>query len=74
VIVNNSTNINKMNSNHLSSEANEQKKTIAYDIETPGPDFGQAYKCGGIKSFYGTSTLCLLIIRSPTATQIQCRI
>ena len=53
--------------NHLSSEAIEQKKIIVYDIGIPGSDFGQAYKCGRIKSFYGTSILCLLIIRSSTA-------
>jgi len=62
VIVNNSTNINKMKFNHLSSEANEQQtKPLRMTLGL------QVLTCGGIKSFYGTSTLCLLIIRSPTA-------
>jgi hypothetical protein len=42
-MINNSTNINKTR-NHLSHLL---KNT--HDMENPGPDLGQAQKCGGIK-------------------------
>ena len=34
-------------------------KTTPYDIGNPGPDLGQAQKCGGVKPVYGISTQCL---------------
>ena len=48
-MVNNSTNINKMN-NHLSPTLTEHKnKTTTYDVGNPGTSFGQVQKCGGTK-------------------------
>jgi hypothetical protein len=41
-------NINKAK-NHLSSLLTEHKKTTTYDIESPGPGFGQVQTCCGIK-------------------------
>jgi len=41
-----------------------------YNIGNPGPGLGQAQICGRIKLFNGIKTLPLLIIGSPTATQI----
>jgi hypothetical protein len=45
-MVNNSTNINKMN-NHL--KLLNIKKTMTYDIWNPGPGLGQTQECGEIK-------------------------
>ena len=47
-MVNNSSNINKLN--YLSTQIIEHKKTKAYSDEDPGPVLGQTQKCGGIKS------------------------
>jgi hypothetical protein len=50
-MVNNSTNINKMN-NHLSSQLNSlnsKKRTTTYGIGNPAPGLRQAHKCGGVK-------------------------
>jgi len=40
---------------------------MTYDVRNPGPGFGQAQKCGRIKSVTGIPTLSLLIIVSPMA-------
>jgi hypothetical protein len=47
-MVNNSTNINKMN-NDLSPQLIEiiKKKTTTFHVRDPGPGFGQPQKCGG---------------------------
>ena len=49
VIVNNSTNINKVN-NHLSLKSLNIKKTMTNDIWKPGPGLRQAQKSGWVKS------------------------
>ena len=33
------------------------KQTTPYDVGNPGPDMGQAQKCGGCKTTNGISTL-----------------
>ena len=48
VMVNNLTNINKMN-NGLSPQPINHKKTTTYDIEKPGHVSGQAQQYGGVK-------------------------
>jgi hypothetical protein len=50
-MVNNSTNIDKAN-NHFSPYFTEHKNkgTMTDDVENPGPCFGQAQKCGRVKS------------------------
>jgi hypothetical protein len=48
VMVNNSTNINKMN-NKLSPQTIEYKKTMTYDIGNPGPVLGQTQTCSKVK-------------------------
>ena len=55
-MVNNSTIIIKTN-NHLLPqliEHNIKKNTMTYDIGYPGPGFGQAQKCGGVKPVNAT--------------------
>jgi hypothetical protein len=45
-MVNNCINTN----NHLSPELSEHKKnTTTYEVGNPGPGFGQAQQCGGVK-------------------------
>jgi hypothetical protein len=62
MMVNNSTNINKMN-NHLSLQT-VKKKTMAYDIGNPCPDLGQPQKCVKLKLYNGIpafpSVICVL--------------
>jgi hypothetical protein len=69
MMVNNSTNINKIN-NHLSSLLTEHKKNMTYDVGNPDSGIGQAQKCGGVKPVNGIPTLPLLIIGSPLAILI----
>ena len=48
-MVNNSTNINKMN-NHISPQLIKHKqKTMIYDIGNPGPGLRQAQKCSRVQ-------------------------
>jgi hypothetical protein len=63
-MVNNSTNINKVN-NQLSPLTIEQKKKITYGNGFPSPGLEQAPKCGSVK-LNGIPTLPILIIGSPT--------
>jgi hypothetical protein len=58
-MVNNFTNINY----HLSSQIIDNKKTMTYYVENPGPglSLGQTQKCGGVKSVNRISTLPLFI-------------
>ena len=67
IMVNNSTNINKIN-NHLSPQLIKHKKNTTYDVENPGPHLGRAQRGGDVKSVNGILTL--LIIGSPTAIHI----
>jgi hypothetical protein len=53
MMANNSTTINKMNNHSLNTE----KGTITYDLENPGPDFGQAQNCGRVKLVNRIQTL-----------------
>jgi hypothetical protein len=67
-MVNNSTNINKMN-NHLSPSLTEhKKKTMKYDIRNPGLCLGQAQKCDRVKPINGIQTLpsCTMADESST--------
>jgi hypothetical protein len=48
VILNDSTNINKMNI-HLSPQHTEQNKTKTYDIGNPSPGLAQVQKCGRVQ-------------------------
>lgn len=68
VVVNNFTNVNKKN-NHLSPQINEHKKTMTKTsgIGIRSPEFGRAYRCGGVKSVNTISTISLVIIVSLTA-------
>ena len=43
--------------NQLSSQLIEQKKDETYDNGNPVPCWGQAHKCGGIKTVNGILTL-----------------
>jgi hypothetical protein len=54
--VNNSTNINKTNSN-LSPETIQHKESTTYGAENPCPIIGSAQKCGGIKPVMGSQPL-----------------
>ena len=54
--VNNSININKTNI-QLSPQLNEHKNDHDIYIGNPGPDLGQAQKCGRVKPVYGINTL-----------------
>ena len=58
-MVNNSTNINKMN-NHFNSLNIE--KTMTYEVGNPGLGLGQAQKCGGLKLVNVIPSFSLLII------------
>jgi hypothetical protein len=56
MMVNNFTNINKMN-NHLSSF--EPKKIMRYGVGNPGPGLEQAQNCSWVKLVHGIPTLPL---------------
>ena len=61
VMVNNSININKINS-HLSSKPLLKKKRITtYVARNPCPGLGQVQKCDGVKLVNGIPTLSLVI-------------
>jgi hypothetical protein len=61
LMVNDFTNINKTK-NHVSSQILEQKnKTTTYEVGNPGPGWGQAQKCGGVKPVNGIITLLLVV-------------
>ena len=66
IIVNNFTNINKMN-NHFSI----QKRTTTCGIRNSVSGLGQAQKCGRVKVVIVTPTLPLLITGSPMTTHIK---
>ena len=68
IMINNSTNINKIN-NHLSPQLiKHKKKPTTYDVENPGHHLGRAQRGSDVKSVNGILTL--LIIGSPTAIHI----
>ena len=46
-------------SNPCSSQTNEHKKTMTYDVGNPGPSLGQAQQYGGVKSVNGIQALSL---------------
>jgi hypothetical protein len=48
VMVNNYTNINKMNY-HLSSQTIVYTNSVTYGVDIPGPGLGQAYNMGRVK-------------------------
>jgi len=56
-MVNNSTNINKMN-NHLSPQLIEHKKNQWHDFGNPGAGLEQAHSCGRVKPINGIPILC----------------
>ena len=64
-MVNNSTNINKIN-NHLSLQLTKHKKTWTNDVENPGPHLGRTQKGGDVKP----ANLPFLITGSPTSIHI----
>ena len=67
-MVNNFTNINKAINSHIKSLNIE--KTIIYDIENSGSDYGWTQIFGVIKPVMAITTLILLVIGSPIAIQI----
>ena len=69
LMVNNSSDINKMYS-HLSSQTIEHKKGPQHGIGYPGPSLRQVQKCGGIKLVNGILILSLLITESPLTIQL----
>ena len=66
VMVNNSTNINKINNQLLLNT----KYTMIYDVRNPGLDLGQTQRSGGVKQINQITTALLLIVGSPTINQI----
>ena len=66
VMVNNSTNINKINNQLLLNT----KYTMIYDVRNPGLDLGQTQRSGGVKQINQITTALLLIVGSPTIIQI----
>ena len=51
----NSTNIYRTNNLILTHK--NTRKTTRYDVRNPGPDLGQAQKCGGVKPVNGIPAL-----------------
>ena len=39
--------------------AKKKKKTMTLEVGNQGPGFGQAQKCGGVKTFNGTPALLI---------------